>query len=89
MKVFRGLLLRIPDSGGECVVKGEAGGMLVAGAVQQVECPTSTKPNIHAQDGPECHLASQHRSSGPEQNVINKHLPVTKNNTNTNFTLIV
>jgi hypothetical protein len=52
--------------------------MLVAGAVHQVDCPTSTKPNIHAQDGPGCHLASQHRSSGPEQNDFDKHLPVTK-----------
>jgi hypothetical protein len=52
--------------------------MLVAGAVDQVDCPTSTKPNIHAQDGPGRHLASQHRSSGPEQNVIYKQLPATK-----------
>ena len=52
--------------------------MLVAGAVHQVDCPTSTKPNIHAQDGPGSHLASQHRSSGPEQNVIIKQLPATK-----------
>ncbi len=78
MKVFRGLLLRIPDSGSEGVVKGEAGGMLVAGAVHQVECPTSTKPNIHAQDWPGRHLASQHWSSGPEQNVFNKQPPATK-----------
>jgi hypothetical protein len=78
MKLFHGLLLRMPNSGSEGVVKGEAGGMLVAGAVQQVDCPTSTKPNIHAQDGPWRHLASQHRGSGPEQNVFNKHLPVTK-----------
>jgi hypothetical protein len=64
--------------------------MLVAGAVQQVDCPTSTKPNIHAQDGPGRHLASQHRSSGPEQNV-NKQLPACnqRNNTNKNFTLTV
>jgi hypothetical protein len=78
MKVFRGLLLRIPDSGSEGVVKSEAGCMLVAGAVDQVDCPTSTKPNLHAQDGPGRYLASQHRSSGPEQNVIIKQLPVTK-----------